>query len=694
MRDDAKRLALRPPATRFGLIQLLQQRQAVRRQRQDQRILLARPRRQLRTLLHKPINRVPLDGEVPPRLHVLAFATGEHHRTAFARLKAGPGASDGFHDQRHRQAFAQGFQLHPRFGVRIHRDGIAGTIGAVALDTNVASQRRHGLQQPRFGAGGQRQAFFGNDVQQRLVRGLEARDFAAMRRWQSDHVVLIVFAGVRFQLHQHVVAFFLHGKLRFASHHIDGSAMSVDHVGMPGKGMDAGLARLEIAAPGLRREGGNGISILRQQMGHLRRLGGETPERHVAPFRPPAFLVLGLLPGYQRDLAVASNRQLPSQSLGRRALLALVGVGGADAVRHLLHRPQGSFPRRQRQRQIGQRGGAKGVMGRRFGSSQMGDTVNFGIALQHLIAFGNEPMEAPGRRSVAKGLQPTAAFLRLWMEVSQPAADKAVVKYVHRHAVGRTPEDAFALLHMGCALHQIQEFDDAKVLYRAFRRVQRLREHVLRLRRIDAHQRQQRERKGRCFHENMAPACAGPFQRQAFGDVLPSSRVVAAQEGVGRPRGRQRDGNGFLFQFTWRQGREGQLRIVETTLQNANKGDLSNMRRWRGSQALDKLDEGISRHHVPSDVIEATGQRPLQIALWQRAQQVFGQRLRQKAPVHSVEAAIHQLLQTIEIAAHHVAALLHLIVFDTPPHRRLEDTLGSHHESLQVALLVGNPGER
>ena len=177
VRDDAERLALRPLAAGVGVVQLLQQLEALPGFLQHQRRALGGRGGEQRTRADQSVHRLALGGEVALRLHALPVQVREHGDAARGRRETDAGTGDRLHQDGRGEAGVQGLQPHPRFRVRRHGQGGRGA-AAVALHANVRGQRGHRVQQPRLGAGGQRQALLRDDLEQLDVRRGKARHLA------------------------------------------------------------------------------------------------------------------------------------------------------------------------------------------------------------------------------------------------------------------------------------------------------------------------------------------------------------------------------------------------------------------------------------------------------------------------------------------------------------------------------------
>ena len=648
------------------------------------------------------------------RLHALAIAVGEHGHAAGAGREAKAGIRYRLDENRHREAGVQGFQPHPRrrVGGHFHSGRRA---AAVALHADVRDERADRVQQPRFRAGGQKQAIGRNGGEHPFVLRREARHFAPPASGKRRPILVIVFAGVWFHAHLHAaVVLLVDGQLGFAAHHVQRVAVAVENMRMPGEREQARRAGVEIlsAAPILARgQRRDGVAVLLEQEGHAGRLGGQALEGDAPAFAPIAVLQLALFADVQRHGLVA-HLQIPGETSLRLGFGLAAGGLSLGVVGELFQRLQRRLPLRHWRDQTGQRGGAQlpvrrpGFVGGSLGSLGGGlartgrclgislVAVPHGVAKQDFVAFGHHPLEAGRSRAWAQARHQIPAALRVGVEIVDPTTQEAVEQGLKLRLRRRPREDAALGFDAHRVGHQFQFVDEARAVH-PFRGAQQLLQQFAGRRRVRAHQRQQGQRERVATHKHQALSGAGFLVRHGGLDVARGGFVVAPQRGDERLGGGQAGARLLAVATARRQCGEHALGVVEAALQDAQERDVGGVQGGRRTLRLAKRDQRLRLHRGVDRAVEATGERRPDVADRQRLDQVGAQGIGQHAPRHLL-VLVEDVAQALEVRSDEAAAEPHLVlvvvVVVAPP--LLSRALQALHDGVQIAFAVGNAGKR
>ena len=183
----------------------------------------------------------------------------------------------------------------------------------------------------------------------------------------------------------------------------------------------------------------------------------------------------------------------------------------------------------------------------------------------------------------------------------------------------------------------------------------------MRLGRVDAHQRQQRERECREVREDLAAPGAGLLGGDALVDEPPGSDVVATQHGgQGAGRGAS-DRCGLPLPDRLRQRGEHALCGVEVALENMHEGDLADMHLRPRCEAAAGVDGGFRRTRRVRRMAQTPGQGAVDVPCRQSGKNVHSEGRRQEAPFIHGGFVADQAIEIAEVAGHDVAAKQHLV---------------------------------
>ena len=691
VRHDAQGFAARPLAARAGVLQPIEELQAVARIREEQRLALGRPRRQPGAAFEQAGEGAALGLQVAPGADILAVPDGEDGDAAGAGFEAEAGVGHGLHRQRGLQAGIVGFEPHPWLRVGLDQGGVRRVVVDAAVHAHFGCEGGDRFEQPRAGRQREPDALGRYDLEQPPARGREVGHFATPTADLVRVVRVVVEVGlVRRHRRGHPLGVLFETQLRLPPHDVQRRALGIEDVGVPRERVQTcgaeGVVFVPVPFPCHRdrRRRGAIFGAQERQVGPLL---GETLQRHLPALAPTAALVAALLPGVEFDAPVVLADFPDESAFGCRGSLPRRLAGGVVGV--LLQRPQGALPRGGRDGEARQRHGPQARV--KVVRGPVPGSPGRARAAQEHIAFRRYPVQPAGVGLLAIHGQRFAPRRLLDHVAAAPDQGQSVEQQAETgERLARVVDEFFPLRGPGVA-------DDAQLLVAAdpppLGGIQQPFEQVGGFRSGGPYEREQRQGEGTGVREHDASARAALLRREGRLEVRPGVGVRAAQQRQQGPGGGQSGGGGPRLPFGGGQGGEDPGGGVEFSLQDAQERDVRGVAGQLARQIQAGIDDGIRRDRGIDDVGKAIPQGVLPVYGRQALQEIDGDRVRQEPPATLRRGlAPGQFVEGREVAEDDVRAQQHGLVGAVPARRRasLEERL---HDLRQGVRLVRRPRE-